>query len=101
MKRRFIPVMGLAALVLAVVLTAGTLTLTPSMANEDNGFTERSLKGIGEYYHVAWCWWTIRRSPLSLLGPFPLMEKASVPIHSQVTSVGRLLQVLPKSAPMR
>jgi Tfp pilus assembly protein PilN len=38
-------VMGLAALVLAVVLTAGTLTLTPSTANEDNGFTERSLEG--------------------------------------------------------
>ena len=44
MKRRFIPVMGLAALVLAAVLTAGTLTMTPSMANEDNGFTERSLE---------------------------------------------------------
>ena len=39
--------MGLAALVLAVLLTAGTLTMTPSMANEDNGFTERSLEGEG------------------------------------------------------
>ena len=46
MKRRFIPVIGLAAFVLAVVLTAGMLTPTMAQDNdEDNGFTERSLKG--------------------------------------------------------
>jgi hypothetical protein len=47
MKRRFTPVIGLAALVLAVVLTAGTLT--PSTANEDNGFTEHSLREVGDF----------------------------------------------------
>jgi hypothetical protein len=40
MKRRFTLAMGLAALVLAVVLTAGTLTVTPNMAS-----AQASLEG--------------------------------------------------------
>jgi hypothetical protein len=87
MKRRLIPVMGLAALVLAVVLTAGTLTMTPSMANEDNGFTERSLEGNWGILSRGVVLVDDKQIPTVVVGPFSFDGKGECS-HSFTGNVG-------------
>jgi hypothetical protein len=52
------------------VLTAGTLRMTPSMANEDNGFTERSLEGNWGILSSGVVLVDDKEVPTAVVGPF-------------------------------